>query len=206
MVGGFFCDSEKAFDCTNHKILLSKLEFYGVKGKEKLWFESYFSNRYQRVSITNNALNRNHLSKWQEIQHGVPQGSILGPLLFLFYINDLHKTINDKAIPILFVDNTSILMTSPNKDDFQLKLTTAFNIINEWLHTNLLSMNFNKTYYIQFTIKNKPKSHIKITYHDKQISTISSIKFLGILINDTATVLSSVSLKVFSQGYYVGGH
>jgi len=57
VVGGIFCDLEKAFDCVNHKILISKLEFYGVKGKAKLWFESYFSNRYPRVSIKNNVLN-----------------------------------------------------------------------------------------------------------------------------------------------------
>jgi hypothetical protein len=88
MAGGIFCDSEKAFDCVIHKILLSKLEFYSVKGKAKLWFESYFSNRYQRVSITNNALIRNYLSTREEIKHGVPRGSIVGPLLFLFYIND----------------------------------------------------------------------------------------------------------------------
>ena len=57
MVGGIFCDLEKAFDCVNHKILLSKLEFYGIKGKTKLWLDSYFINRYQRVLITNNVLN-----------------------------------------------------------------------------------------------------------------------------------------------------
>jgi hypothetical protein len=57
MVEGIFCDLEKAFDCVNHKILLSKLEFYSIKGKAKLWFESYFRNRYQRVLITNNVLN-----------------------------------------------------------------------------------------------------------------------------------------------------
>jgi hypothetical protein len=153
------------------------------KRKAKLWFESYFSNRYQRVSITNNVLNRNYFSTWQEIKHGVPQGSILGPLLFLFYINDVPKAINDRAILILFADENSILITSLNKNDFQLKITAAFNFINEWLNTNLLSINFNKSHYVQFTTK-KPKSHIKITYHNKQISTISSIIFLGISISD----------------------
>ena len=130
-------------------------------------------------------LNQNYFSIWEEIKHGVPQGSILGPLLFLFYISDLPKAINDKSIPILFADDTSILITSPNKNDLQIKITAAFNFINEWLNTNLLYINFNKTHYIQFTTENKPKSHIKITNVNKQITTISSIKFLGMYINDT---------------------
>jgi len=109
----------------------------------------------------------------------------LGSLLFLFHINDLPKAINDKSIPLLPADDTSILITSPYKNNFQLKITTAFNFINEWLNTNLLSINFNKTHYLQFITKNKPKSRIKITYNNKQISTISSIKFLGNCINDT---------------------
>jgi len=105
--------------------------------------------------------------------------------LFLFYVNNLPKIINNKSIPVLFAADTSILITSPNKNDFQLKITTAFNFINEWLNTNLLSRNFNKTHYVQFTTKSKPKFRIKITYNNKQISTISSIRFLGIYINDT---------------------
>jgi hypothetical protein len=92
------------------------LEFYGVKGKAKLWFESYLRNRYQRVLITNNDLNRNDFSTWEKTKHGVLQGSILGHLLFLLYINDLPKA--DKTIPILFADDTSILVTSPNLNDF----------------------------------------------------------------------------------------
>ena len=120
-VGGIFCDLEKACECVNHKILVSKLEFYGVKGKAKLWFESYFSNRYQRISITNNVLNENYFFTGEEIKHGVLQGSIVGPSLFLSYINVLLKAINDKSIPIVFADDTSILITSPNKNDFQLK-------------------------------------------------------------------------------------
>ena len=109
----------------------------------------------------------------------------MGPLLFLFYISDLPKAINNKSVPISFADDTSILITSPNKNYFQIKITPPFNFINEWLNTNLLSINFNKTHYIQFTTKIKPNSHIKITYDNKQITTISNIRFLGIYINDT---------------------
>jgi hypothetical protein len=108
LTGCIFCDLEKAFDCVNHKILLSKLEFYGIKGKAKLWFESYLRNRYQRVLITSTNLNLNDFSTWRKIKHGVPQ-SILGPLLLFLYINDLSKTINDKIIPILFADNKTTI-------------------------------------------------------------------------------------------------
>jgi hypothetical protein len=154
MVGGIWL--------VNHKILLSKLEFYGIKGKSKLWFESYFRSRYQGVLITNNVLNQNYFSTWEEIKHGVLQGSILVPLLFLFYSSDLPKVINDKSIPILFANDTSILITSPNKNNFQIKITAAFNFINEWLNTNLLSINFNKTHYIRFTTKISPNLILKL--------------------------------------------
>jgi hypothetical protein len=119
MVGGIFCNLEKAFDSINHNILISKLNFYGAEGKTLLWFKSYLSNRYQRVTFTNNVNCQNHSSTWQGITHGVLQGSILGLLLFLIYINDLPKTVNDIAIPILFADDTTILITSPNISDFE---------------------------------------------------------------------------------------
>ena len=127
MVGGIFWDLEKAFDCVNHKILLSKLEFYGIKVRAKLWFESYFKNRCQRVLITNKELNQSYFSTREEIKHGVLQGSIVGPLLFLLYINDLPRTINDKSLPRLLAAYTSIglLVISTNKNDFRINITAV---------------------------------------------------------------------------------
>ena len=106
-------------------------------------------------------------------------------MLFLLYINDLPKTISDTAIPLLFADYTNILITSPNTNDFWINKNTASNCVNEWLKVNLLSTNFDKTHYIQFTTNNKPITDIKIVYDNKQITAIPSIKFLGLYAKDT---------------------
>jgi len=105
----------------------------------------------------------------------------LSPLLFLIYINDLPNTVNDIAKPILFADDTTILITSPNISNFQLKVTTAFNLVKEWLNKNLLCINLNKTHFMQFTTINKPKPHLQITHLNKQISTVSNTVFAAFL-------------------------
>jgi hypothetical protein len=95
LVGGIFCDLWKTFNCVNHKILLEKLEFYGVVGKFKTLIESYLTNGYKKVTLDNVA-NNNNSSKWKLIKCGVPQGLILDPLFFLIYINDLPTIVNKK--------------------------------------------------------------------------------------------------------------
>jgi hypothetical protein len=106
VIGGIFYDLQKALDCVNHNVLLTKLEVCGVTGTTLKLIKSYLEGRYQKVMLDGNLPNSN--SDWGEIRHGVPQGSILGPLLFLPYINDLPKIVNDNAEVVLCTDDTSI--------------------------------------------------------------------------------------------------
>ena len=112
------------------------------------------------------------------------QGSILDPLFFLVYINNLPKDVEHKALPILFVDDTSILLTSPNNIQMQSDLNVAFEQLIKWFKSNLLLLNFDRTYFIQFNNKSNYTSEMQINYEDKQISIANETKFLGLFINN----------------------
>ena len=106
--------------------------------------KSYLTNRYQRVSITIKNSCHSSFSKWRKVRCGVPQGSILGPLLFLLYINDLARVFGNNHKPVLFADDTSLIVTHLNHTDFSKEVTSVFNQLNKWLAANLLSLNLKK--------------------------------------------------------------
>ena len=138
---GVFIDLEKAFDTVNHKILLSKLEHYGIRDTSLTWIESYLSNRKQSVKL--NRVN----SKYEQVSCGVPQGSILGPLLFIIYVNDMHVAVQS-SIMHHFADDTNIIFSAKNPN--KIAKTLNRDLLFEWLCANRLSLNASKTEFIVF--------------------------------------------------------
>jgi hypothetical protein len=166
----------------NHNILLTKLEFYGVTGTILKLIKSYLEGRYQKVILDNNLPDSN--LDWGEIKHGVQQGSMSGPLLFLLCINDLPKIVNDNAEVVLYVDDTSVIITSLNPTDFTNSANKILQDINKWFTTNLLSLNADKAQYMQFVTKTSSLIDLHVTYKNKEINT-SNIKFLRITLDNT---------------------
>jgi len=166
-VGGIFCDIQKAFDCTNHNILLTKLEFYGMTGITYKVLKSYLKGRYQRVVL--NSYSCSSCSNWGEITHCVPQGSILGPLLFLLCISDIPQITNDNSKIVLLADDTSMIITNPNPSNMGKSVNKIIQDINAWFNTKLLSLNLDKTRFVQFVTKNSSSTDSNIVHENKKI-------------------------------------
>ena len=174
---GVFLDFSKAFDTVDHKILLDKLYHYGVRGCAHKWFISYLTDRQQFVTY-NGVKSRNQL-----IKCGVPQGSILGPLLFLIYINDL-ASVCECTFPILFADDSNLFIRGRDPDLIMRTMNNELKEISLWLKANKLSLNIKKTHFMIFSSKNKPHPNICINIDGETINETAKTKFLGVIIDN----------------------
>ena len=194
-VVSIFLDLRKAFDCVDHSILLNKLEHYGIRGKPLDLLKSYLFQRHQKVKISNILSNNNH------IDIGVPQGSILGPLLFLIYINDLPNCTNYFKIN-MFADDTSLSAACDNLDTLENSINTNLVHIKNWLYVNKLTLNIDKTNFIIFN-KNKNLRHLSLHIENSPIENVECCKYLGVILdnklkfkNHIAKITKIISFKL----------
>jgi hypothetical protein len=158
---GIFLDLTEACDLLNHEVLLSKLKSYGIRGVANLVFESYLSHRKQCVEI-NSVKQGLYVSTTREIEYGVPQGLILGPVLFSLYINDLLRNIMGSKI-VLFADDTNILVSEANMNNLQCKVNNVMNELQTWFTWNSLVINVEKTLAMSFhTMQNKNQCYHRL--------------------------------------------
>ncbi len=174
-------DFAKAFDTVNHEILLRKLDYYGIRGVALDWFRTYLKDRTQRVFLDG------ELSEYNYNYHGVPQGSVLGPLLFLLYINDIPQS--SKAMSFhLFADDTSLFYSCENLNDLEEIVNQELAKISDWLIANKLTLNTNKSNFMIMKPRQKKLSkNVKICINNDSLRESDCVKYLGVLIDNNLT-------------------
>ena len=173
---GVFIDLSKAFDTLSHNILLKKLNKYGIRGIAAQWFESYLSNRKMRSKCM--TTNGTTYSTYHKMEYGTPQGSCLGPLLFLVFINDLPLNI-DNGISLLFADDTTLLHSHHDIEKLKKIVENDVHKLMDWFRANKLTLNLSKTEVILFHSKNKPQK-IALQIGSYTLTNTDCVRFLGI--------------------------
>ena len=182
---GVFIDLSKAFDTLNHSMLLSKMEKYSIRGLTLEWYRSYLSNRSMRVKCTSNTTGQLTYSTYQKLDYSTPQGSCLGPLLFLIYINDLYQSI-EYCNMILFADDTTLVHGHKSVKYLKWMIEEDLKRMTDWFNANLLTINLDKTECILFPLNNTISKTEVVTMmiNDKQLKGTLCTKFLGTWIDN----------------------
>lgn len=171
--GIIFLDIKKAFDTVDHKILLDKLEYYGIKGIALMWFKNFLSDRYQCTKVDKK------LSNFLKMNCGVPQGSILGPILFSIYINDITSACNFSK-PYLFADDGALFFDDTCRKSY-INMKFEMITIMKWLNVNKLSLNSNKTEYMIF---DSTDCSVEIDIGNLSITECKHTKYLGLMVDN----------------------
>ena len=203
-----FIDLSKAFDTISHNILLKKMENLGIRGVARTWFENYLSNRHQYMELYGKKSNR------KVVTCGVPQGSILGPILFLMYVNDIHKCTSLDVLS--FADDTTILCSSYDIKALYDEMNFELGKLSEWFKANKLCLNIKKTKYILFQPNNahiaRKSQDFDIFIDGQKVDQIShsnsdkSFKFLGLHIDETLSWryhAQKVCAKISTSNYII---
>ena len=172
-------DIQKAFDTVNHQILLKKLELYGIRGLSHKLLKSFLSDRPYKIATLNSQ------SEQKVMNIGISQGSILGPLLFIIFINDLPQICQDPNTNItLFADDTVITCSNKNIDNLTLVTNSLLTKLSEWMIANRLSINAEKTEALLTTLNKNADNDIRVSLDNNMITCKESVKYLGIHIDN----------------------
>ena len=194
---GVFLDLSKAFDTVNHAILFDKLEHYGIRGLALEWVKRYFSERAQFVEFNNVR------SSPQGISCGVPQGSILGPLFFILYVNDLNNA--SLLDVILFADDTNLFISHNDPDYLNDTLNSELNNLSTWFAANRLSLNLSKTNFMVFKPRQKKQLfEFHVSIDEQPIPSVSETMFLGVFIDDNLRWKPHISLLASKLSKSIG--
>lgn len=180
MVGVIFMDLKRAFETIDRGILLEKLYQYGIRGKVLEWLRSYLQNRTQRVRFNE------EWSKLIETEYGVPQGSVLGPLLFILYINDIVAICPEDCMIKMFADDTLLYVSADSSAELETKMNEAMNIVENWMNRNRLKMNATKTkFMVVRSIRKVVRGNIVLKcLNGTEIEEVETMKYLGIFIDN----------------------